>query len=421
MSVQPTAKPRCPVAFDHESADHARAWPDQFREIRSSECPLGWTDKHGGYWVATRYRDLLDIAQNAGVFSSHKDYDPATGVVTGGVSIPPFPTPRGIPIETDSPEWDQIRGFLNNQLSPKAVEARRPRTERFAAALIDRVIEKGEFDIVDDLTSPLPAITTMALFGLPLDEWRHFADPLHKMQFTPKEDPEFLPTVVNGIAWIRARMEEVVALRRKDPKDDLLSYLAHGEVNGKKLDDGTIWEIAWNLVVGGVDTTTALTSNTLIHLAAHPEQRAKLIADPGALPIAREEFVRFFSPVHGMARNALSEADVNGQTVEQGERVYLAFSAANRDPDIFDDPDTVKIDRFPNRHVGFGAGKHRCIGSFLARMMFETMIREVLTRMPDYRIVAGAAEKYTSVGTINGWVSVPAVFTPGRKVGAIIE
>jgi cytochrome P450 len=418
--VEITASSRCPVAFDHESAEHAERWPEEFRQIRSSECPLAWTEKHGGYWVATRYHDLLEIAQNAALFSSHKDFDPETGIVRGGVSIPPFPTPRGLPIETDSPEWDVIRSFLNPKLSPKAAEARRPQTERFAAALIDRVIETGSFDIVDDLTSPLTALATMALFGLPLEEWREFAEPLHKMQFTPKENPEFHATVEQGIKWIRGRVEEIVAARRKSPRDDLLSHLAHGEIGGRTLDDATIWEIAWNVIVGGVDTTTALTSNALIYLSDHPEKKAHVVADPKALSVAREEFVRYFSPVHGMARNATDAVEFHGQTIQKGERVYLAYSAANRDPEIFEDPETVRIDRFPNRHVGFGAGRHRCIGSFQARMMFETMIREVLARMPDYQVLHGGGRSYPSVGVINGWISIPAVFTPGPRVNATI-
>jgi cytochrome P450 len=185
------------------------------------------------------------------------------------------------------------------------------------------------------------------------------------------------------------------------------------------LTDLEIWELTFNVMTGGVDTTTALTSNTLVYLSNHPEMKERILASPQALSVAREEFVRYFSPVHGFARNATETVDFRGQSLAEGDRVYIAYSAANRDPEIFDDPDTLKLDRFPNRHIGFGAGKHRCVGSFQARMMFEAMIREVLTRMPDYRIVPGG-ESFPSVGTINGWISIPAMFTPGRKVGATI-
>lgn len=418
MTTSIKSRTRCPISFDHESPEHAAAWPEQFDAIRST-CPLSWTEKHGGYWVATRYHDIIEIAQAPDSFTSHKSYNPGTGEVAGGLSIPPFPSPRGIPDESDSPEWDGFRSFLNRKLSPKAVEERRPSTERFAAALIDQVIETGRFDIVDDLTNPLPALTTMAMFGLPLEEWREFADPLHKMMYTPKESPDFLKAAA-GLGWIKQRIEEEIARRRSDPRDDLLSYLAHGEIDGRKLDDSTIWEMAFNVIIGGVDTTTALTSHVLIFLSRNPAVRQLLIDKPDALPIAREEFVRFFSPVHGMARNAATAVDFHGEEIAAGDRIYLAYSAANRDPAVFEDPNSIIVDRFPNRHIGFGAGKHRCIGSFQARMMFETMITAVLTRMPDYKVI-GKAEGYPSVGTINGLISARATFTPGPKVGATID
>lgn len=419
MSVAVALKSRCPIEFDHESPEHAVAWAEQFRELRAT-CPIGWTEKHGGYWVATRYDDVLKIAQNPEGFTSHKSFNPETGEVKGGITLPPFATPRGIPIECDSPEWDVYRSLLNRQLSPKAVEERRQRTGRFAAALIDRVIETGRFDIVDDLTNPLPALTTMAMFGLPLHDWRRFAHPLHTMMYSQKDSAKFAGAMVD-LAWIRERIDEVVRKRRTEPQDDFLSYLANAEIDGAKLNDATVWELAWNVITGGVDTTTALTSNVLLYLGRNPEMRRFLIEHPDALPIAREEFVRFFSPIHGFARNATATVDIRGQTIGAGERVYISYAAANRDPEVFDNPETVMIDRFPNRHVGFGAGKHRCVGSFQARMMFEAMMLEVLTRIPDYHIVEGQNRSYPSVGIINGWISIPATFAPGSKVGAIIS
>ncbi len=415
MSASTSGK-RCPVSFDHESPDHARRWVENYTELRSS-CPVAWTEKHGGYLVATRYRDIVDMAQNPEIFSSARTYDPVTGEATGGAAIPPVPGSRGIPDETDSPEWDGFRSFLNRRFAPKAVEERRARTEQFTAALIDRVIEKGHFDIVDDLTNPLPAIATMDLFGLPIDEWNEFADPLHRLMYTPKEDPNFL-VAAEKLHWIRSRVEEIVEQRRKDPKDDLLSYFANGEINGEKINGEDIWGMTFNLLLGGVDTTTALTSTVLIYLCRNPEKKGLFLDDREAANIAREEFIRYFSPIHGIGRTAAATVEFKGQTIDKGDHVYLAYAAANRDPEVFQDPDLLKLDRFPNRHIGFGAGKHRCIGSFQARMMFETMIREVLTRMPDYQIDEALLKGYPSIGVVNGWISIPATFTPGPKVGA---
>jgi cytochrome P450 len=407
---------QCPVSFNHESADHARRWVEEFDEIRS-KCPLAWTESHGGYWVVTRYRDIVEMAQSPDRFSSKKTINPVTGESHGGASIPTVPGQIGIPDETDSPEWDGYRSFLNRRFAPKAVEERRARTERFAAHLIDRVIEKGHFDIIDDLTNPLPAIATMDIFGLPLGQWNDFAEPLHRLMYLPKEEPGFMEAA-GRLQWMRERIEELVIERRKNPKDDLVTYLGTGEINGRKLDDETIWSMAFNLLLGGVDTTTALTSNVLIYLCRHPQKKQIFLDSKEAASIAREEFVRYFSPIHGIARTAAADVDFNGQKIEKGDRIYLAYAAANHDPEVFREPSTVKLDRFPNQHVGFGAGKHRCLGSFQARMMFETMIREVLTRMPDYQIDEKRIKPYPSVSVVNGWISIPATFTPGQKVGA---
>jgi cytochrome P450 len=415
MSKSDTTK-RCPVAFDHESSEHARRWVEEFSELRST-CPIAWTEEHGGYWVVTRYRDVVDMAQKADSFNSARKFDPRTGEVKSGAAIPALPGPRGIPDETDSPDWDGFRTFLNRWFAPKAVEGRRARTEQIAAALIDRVIEAGRFDIVNDFTNPLPAIATMELFGLPLEEWNEFADPMHKLMYIPKKDPAFL-VAAERIQWMRKRIEECARERRKDPRNDLLSHLANGEIDGKKLDEETIWGMSLNLLLGGVDTTTALTSSVLTYLFHNPHKKMLFLQDSDAANVAREEFVRYFSPVHGIGRSAASDIEYKGRKIAEGERLYLAYAAANRDPEVFEEPDTLKLDRFPNRHIGFGAGKHRCIGSFQARMMFETMIRAVLTRMPDYRIDESRMSSYPSIGVINGWISIPATFTPGAKVGA---
>jgi cytochrome P450 len=412
----PKASKQCPIAFNHESADHARRWGEEFSELRST-CPVAWTESHGGYWVITRYRDIVDMAQDPDRFMSGRLVDPVTGELKGGASIPAMSSQRGIPDETDSPEWDGFRSFLNRRFAPKAVEERRARTKQFAAALIDRVIEKGHFDIIDDFTNPLPAIATMDIFGLPLSEWNDFAEPLHRLMYTPKAEPAFL-AAAERLHWMRKRIEECIEERRKDPKDDLLSYFAHGEINGEKINAEDIWGMVFNLLLGGVDTTTALTSNVLIYLHRNPEKKKIFLGDADTASVAREEFFRYCSPIHGIGRTAATNVEFQGQLIEEGDRIYLAYAAANHDPEVFGDPGTVNLDRFPNRHIGFGAGKHRCLGSFQARMMFETMIHEVLTRMPDYQIDESAMKPYPSVSVVNGWISLPATFTAGAKVGA---
>lgn len=411
-----TASKQCPVDFNHESPEHAAHWEASFREMRE-QCPRPWTQAHGGFWVATKLSDIVGIAQRGDAFSTHKDLDPVTGEVTGGTLIPPIPSVRAMPNETDPPEWNGLRGFVNRYFAPRAVEERRAMTKQFAAALIDKVIETGRFDIVDDFTNPLPAMLIMDVFGFPLHEWPLFAEPFHAMMYTPHDDPAFMETV-RGLDYFAKRVDEEIALRREHPRDDLLGVMASGTIDGKPL-TREIWQnMSINILGGGVDTTTALTASVLRHLSQHPEQKQRLIDDREIWPVAREEFIRFFSPVQATSRNAKAAADVDGWQFEPGDRVLLAYASGNRDAETFERPDEVVLDRFPNKHIGFGAGMHRCLGSFLARMAFEVMLEEVLTRMPDYRVIEEECVSYPSVAVVNGWIRMPAVFTPGPKVGA---
>jgi cytochrome P450 len=157
-----------------------------------------------------------------------------------------------------------------------------------------------------------------------------------------------------------------------------------------------------------------------VHLGRNPDHRRRLAEDRDLLPFACEEFLRFYAPIPALSRTALEDVEVNGWRIRKGERVLLAYAGGNRDPEAFDEPDEVKLDRFPNKHVGFGAGMHRCLGSFLARMMWQVMIGEVLDRLPDYTLVEEGLRPYPSIGGVNGWINIPARFTPGRKVGATI-
>jgi cytochrome P450 len=414
-TVDTTSSAFCPAEFDHHSPSHARDWAGDFLRMREA-CPRAKSEAHGGFWVASTYDDVLGIAQSAESFTAQKTFDPDTGRAEGGLAIPPFPSPPAKPSETESPEWDRLRSFLNSRFAPKAVERHRAEARRLAAALVDRFIETGRFDIVDDLTNPLPALVTMRFFGFPLDDWSVFAEAIHKLVYVPQTDPEFM-TAIQGVEHFRQRVEEEVLLRREEPRDDLLGHFAAGEIEGRPLDMELIKNMAFNILAGGVDTTTALTSNTLLHLSRHPEQRQRLIEEPELLPRACEEFVRYFTPLHALGRTAKADVSVNGWQFQKGDRVLLAYASANRDPAIFDDPEAVRLDRAPNRHVGFGAGMHRCLGSFIARIMFQAMMSEVLTRLPDFQVVEAEIEPYPSVGNVNGWIHIPATFTPGPKVG----
>jgi cytochrome P450 len=405
------------IALDFESPEHAAGWEARSAELRS-RCPFAWATDHGGHWIAARYRDVVRIVQDDAGFSTAKTFDPVTMEVTGGVAIPPMPVERLVPAETDRPEWDIFRGLLNPRLGPRAVEGFRARTKEIATVLLDQVIETGEMDTVEQFTNPLTAMVTLAALGFPLHEWRLFGDTLHALTSLAKNDPRY-PQAVAMAGVMDRRIDEEIERRRtgKIDQDDIIGHLLKAEVDGRPLAHKDIHQVIFNVIGGGVDTTTALTSSVIVHLWRHPDQRERLRADRSLLPYAREEFLRFFSPLHGTVRTALGDAEVSGHRVAAGERVFIFLASANRDPEMFENPDEVILDRFPNRHVAFSAGIHRCVGSFLAKMMFDVMIEAILDRIPDYEVLPEGAALYPSVSPVNGWVNIPVRFTPGKRSG----
>lgn len=413
MKIENHGRPT--VAIDVESTDHKEHWEANSAELRS-KCPVAWSTEHGGHWIVSSYKDVVRIAQDDGTFTTHKTFDPETMHVEGGTALPPMPIVRLIPAETARPEWDIFRGVLNPHLGPRAAEAYRADAQHYAHLLLDQVIESGHIDLVQDFTSPLAALVTMQAIGFPREQWREFADPCHALTSLNKASPEF-QVAVAGAQWVERRIDEEIELRKAAPRDDLISQLVTARVDGRPLKDEDIHSTVVNLLFGGVDTTTALTSHTLVHLFRHPEKRRRLIEDRSLLPVAREEFIRFYAPTHGSARTATASACIAGQEIAQGERLYLFYASANRDETVFENANEIDIARFPNKHIGFGAGIHRCVGSFLARVMFDVMMNAVLDRIPDYVVHEAEAMLYPSISPINGWVNIPASFTAGPKSG----
>jgi len=209
----------------------------------------------------------------------------------------------------------------------------------------------------------------------------------------------------------------VIAERRLHPRDDLLSTLTQVEVEDRGLTDDEVTSILITTLGGGIDTTTALIANALVYLHDHPEHRARLARDESFMTSFCEEMLRYFSPVQGFARTVTEDTDLGGCALRRGDRVFLSWAAANHDPLVFDRPEEIIPERFPNRHTSFGVGAHRCVGSTLARSEFGVVMREVLLRMPDYSLADGAV-RYSNIGTANGWHRLPARFTPGSRVDA---
>jgi cytochrome P450 len=404
------------VDFDHHSAGFHQARHEEWARLR--ECPVAFNERYGGFWVVSGYEEVAAVSRDGETFSSKHLTEPEDGIDYLGIAG--IPRSRAIPTagiaEVEGPIHHALRRVMNPYLVPNAVARQRALMEQATTWFLDQRIETGAMDLVLDLTNPVPAILTMDLVGLPLDDWQHYADLFHATIAHRPGHPDFDRAVANVPAML-ARLGEEAAARRASPGDDLLSALVQLEVDGRRLGDDEVRSVLWNLVGGGLDTTTSLTSLALLHLDEHPELRQQLIDHPELIDTATEEFLRFFSVNETLTRTVTRDVELGGQRLCRGEHLMLSWLSANRDDAVFDRPDDVVLDRAPNPHLAFGVGPHRCIGMHLARTMFQVLLRAVLTRIPDYAIDRAATELYAGNPELNGVVTMPATFTPGPRLG----
>ena len=211
-------------------------------------------------------------------------------------------------------------------------------------------------------------------------------------------------------------IREQVGLRYDEPRDDAMTAIVHHDLDGERIPRETAESIVFMTVGGGVDTTTALTGAALLHLSKFTDDRQRLIDQPELLVMATEEFLRYYPPARSHARTVTEDIDFAGCPMRTGDRVLLSEASSGRDEAAFPDAERFVLDRNPNRHLSFGVGLHRCVGSHLARIEFAEMMTAILTRLPDFHIDETAVVEYPNWGTIGGWAKLPATFTPGPRV-----
>lgn len=399
------------VDFDHNSQQHSRDPVASYRALRE-KCPVAWTAAHGGYWVVSGYEELFDAARDDEVFSSARNSYGGEGLT---VVIPKTPMHLHIPIEIDPPEFRKYRRLINPITSPAAVQRMQGLVSKYTTWFIDEVIEAGECDFAQVIG--VPSIVTVDWLGLPVRDWARYSFAHHAVLAAVPGSEEYVRATTVELPYCSAQMREVIAARRAEPADDVISYLVQQQVDHRPITDEEVFSMVELLLAGGVGTTASLVSQTLVWLYQHQEVRQRLIDEPARLERATEEFLRYFSPTQALARTVAKDAEFHGCPMHTGDRVLLAWASANRDPRQFDDPDTVDIDRWPNRHTAFGVGVHRCAGSHLGRTMARELIGQILARMPDYVIDLDRIEPYPHQGTNTGWRKIPATFTPGPRRG----
>src|ERR1700742_1495850 len=415
MTTRPDVTPDAIVDFDHHSDAFNLNEHAINADIRQ-RCPVAWNENYGGFWFLSSYDAVSQTARDGNTFAHKYEPNAKDGVdYQGEMGVP---RPEGQPAlgigEVDGPYHQALRHALAPFFSPGAVQKLKPFMEQSAHWFLDQQITKSQMDLVLDYASPVPAILTMKLMGLPYDNWHLYANLFHSVMAVPQDSDEY----TSAIAKVPAMMEEVIAYattRRAKPEDDLTSFLIQFEFDGRRLTDEQLLNILCNLIGGGVDTTTSQTSLTLLHLGTHPELRQQLIDHPELYRTATDEFLRYFSVNQTLSRTVTHDVELNGQRLRQNDKVVISWLSANHDENEFDRPDEIILDRAPNRHVAFGLGPHRCIGSHLARLMSEVMVRAGLDRIPDYRVDLAGVDEYLGNPSMTGLGTLPVTFTPGQS------
>lgn len=399
------------VHFDHNSAEHSSDPVGSYARLRS-RAPVAWTEAHGGFWVLSDYEAVFEAARNDAVFSSGRSEHGGTGLAN---VIPKAPVRLHIPVETDQPEHRGYRKILNPVTTPAAVAKFEPMINHWTTWFIDQVIEDGECDLATVIG--VPAVVTLDWLGLDVTQWQRFSRALHSVLANSPGSQAHAHAVAVDIPWMEQQITEAIAVRRAEPRDDLISHLLAQEGDGEPIGDDEAYSVIELLISGGVGTTASLVSQTLVHLYRHPEQRQELIDDPSLLERAVEEFLRAFSPTQALARTVTQDVEFRGCPMAAGDRVLLAWSSANRDPAQFDHADEVDLHRWPNRHTAFGMGIHRCAGAHLGRAIARNLIGGILQRMPDYVVDLEQIQRYPHQGVNAGWQYIPTTFTPGPRLG----
>lgn len=367
--------------FDHTTAEYAQDAPRIWADLRSSGCPVAHTERFGGTWLPVRHEDVVAIARDTERFSSE-------GVIVNDFKpVDLAPVGYAPPITSDPPFHQGARRLLLPAFAPKEIDRWEATARATCRELLDEILASGA-DVVDaavQYTQHIPVRVIADMLGVPREDGDKFRVFIHRIIEAPGSAQAEELTYEDTLDYY---LKEIVAQRRANPDPDatdLISYLLGADLDGVPLTDDHITGTIALLIIAGIDTTWSAIGASLWHLASHADDRRRLVEDPDVMVFAIEELLRAYAPVT-MARIAAEDTEIAGCPVKERDWVLLPFPAANLDPDVFDDPEAVVLDRQRNRHLAFGVGIHRCIGSNLARMELRVGIEEWLGRIPEFEL-----------------------------------
>jgi len=341
-------------------------------------------------WVLSRYDDILAVLGDRRYSSDERNWKRYARMKARNLraGIPdPYETKLVSMLRSDPPDHTRLRGLVSKAFTPRAVERMRPRLESVVTELLDAVTKRGEMELVHDFAAPLPVTIIAEMLGIPSedrDRFRRWSDEV--IGTLGDNTDEVRRRSFVAVGELHRYLEEQVALRRKEPRDDLLSGLVAAEEEGTQLTMLELLSTCVLLLVAGNETTTNLISNGLLALLAHPEQLALVRDEPKRIPAAIEELLRFDSPVQLTSRLALDPGQIGGHKVRPGQQIVLLLAAGNRDPARFPEPDRLDVTRENVRHLSFGHGAHFCLGAQLARLEAEVAFVALFERLGPMRL-----------------------------------
>ncbi|MEE2061680.1 cytochrome P450 [Rhodococcus artemisiae] len=398
------------LVVDFDIYDQTLAQPVDNVQQRVGELadkgPVVYSTAHGGHWIVTRYKEIHEVLRDPETFSSYPN-----NLVTGPGGMGKF-----IPIELDPPEHTGYRLAMQPLFSPNRMKALTEQIRSLINELIDEFAAAGEVEFISAFAHELPTRVFLALMDWPLDDAPLFTDAtdtvlMGKPGLSEEENQQ--AQVAAGFEMF-GYFHKMVQERRENPGDDITSTLIHTEVeleDGKRLlTDEELYRMFFLLLIAGLHTVQGSLAWSIIHLVNNPDQRAALIEDESLIPSAVEEILRIEAAVIP-GRCATRDVELGGVRIKKGDQLILTLCSANRDADEFDDADELQLDRHPNRHLSFGGGPHRCLGSHLARVELSLALEEIHRRIPDYDLNA-EDPPILHASQVRGCMRLPITFTP---------
>ena len=377
------------------------SWRDPFtmyRALRDHDPVHEVEAATGDYWVLSRFQHILDAAIDPYTFSSDHGLTFQYGEKEKlGLEAPI--------VMMDPPEHTALRKLATRQFTPRQVEALEPMVREFVIERVEKLRAAGRGDIVAELFKPLPSLVVSHFLGVPRAD-RALFDRWTQAVVAANAEGDVL-SAGEAVGEMMSYFVGLLEKRRSAPGDDLLSTLLHAQIDGEDVSMAKLLGMGFTMVAGGNDTTTGLLGGAAELLTRHPEERARLIAEPARIKEAVEEFLRLTSPVQGLARYTLKDVTLEGRTIPQGRKVMLLYASGNRDEREFGtDAADFKVERKVRRHLAFSYGPHHCIGAAAARLQARIAIEELLARCPDFT-VDGEAGRYAAGSFVRRFEHLP--------------